>query len=45
MLYEHQRALDDPHLVGYAAKLGLDAKTFIRSCTPMRTRLACVKTS
>ena len=28
MLYEHQRALDDPHLVGYAAKLGLDAKTF-----------------
>ena len=27
-LYEHQQALDDRHLVGYAAKLGLDAKTF-----------------
>jgi protein-disulfide isomerase len=27
-LYEHQRALDDVHLVGYAAKLGLDAKVF-----------------
>jgi len=27
-LYEHQRALDDPHLVGYAAKLGLDATRF-----------------
>ena len=27
-LYEHQDALDDAHLVRYAAKLGLDAKTF-----------------
>src|SRR6187399_2394331 len=27
-LYEHQHALDDRHLVGYAAKLGLDAKRF-----------------
>ena len=27
-LYEHQQALDDRHLAGYAAKLGLDAKTF-----------------
>ena len=27
-LYEHQRALDDAHLLGYAAKLGLDAKVF-----------------
>ena len=27
-LYEHQRALDDSHLVGYAAKLGLDAGRF-----------------
>ena len=27
-LYEHQRSLDDPHLIGYAARLGLDAKTF-----------------
>jgi protein-disulfide isomerase len=29
-LYEHQQALDDRHLVGYAAKLGLDAKAFGR---------------
>jgi len=29
-LYEHQQALDDTHRVGYAAKLGLDAKTFER---------------
>ena len=28
MLYEHQRALDDSHLIGYAATLGLDAKRF-----------------
>jgi protein-disulfide isomerase len=28
MLYEHQDALDDASLVGYAAVLGLDAKTF-----------------
>jgi len=28
MLFEHQRALDDSHLVGYAAELGLDSKTF-----------------
>src|SRR5678816_965518 len=27
-LFEHQEALDDIHLVRYAAKLGLDAKTF-----------------
>jgi protein-disulfide isomerase len=27
-LYEHQGALDDAHLVGYAANLGLDAKAF-----------------
>jgi len=27
-LYEHQHALDDRHLVGYAAKLGLDAQQF-----------------
>jgi protein-disulfide isomerase len=27
-LYEHQQALDDRHLVGYAAKLGIDPKTF-----------------
>jgi protein-disulfide isomerase len=27
-LYEHQDALDDASLVGYAAALGLDAKTF-----------------
>jgi protein-disulfide isomerase len=27
-VFEHQRALDDSHLVGYAAKLGLDAKRF-----------------
>jgi len=25
MLYEHQRALDEPHLLGYARDLGLDA--------------------
>ena len=28
MLYEHQGALTDPHLVGYAARLGIDANTF-----------------
>jgi len=28
MLYEHQQALDDAHLVGYASCLGLDAKAF-----------------
>jgi protein-disulfide isomerase len=27
-LYEHQQALDDRHLVGYAAALGLDASRF-----------------
>ena len=27
-LFEHQRALDDAHLVGYATRLGLDAGTF-----------------
>src|SRR5687767_12955684 len=27
-LFEHQRALDDDHLVAYATKLGLDAETF-----------------
>jgi len=27
-LFEHQRALDDDHLVAYAAKLGLDPKSF-----------------
>jgi protein-disulfide isomerase len=27
-LFEHQRALGDDHLVAYAAKLGLDPKTF-----------------
>lgn len=26
MLYEHQNALDEPHLLGYAKRLGLDAK-------------------
>ena len=25
MLYEHQQALDEPHLLGYARELGLDA--------------------
>jgi protein-disulfide isomerase len=30
MLFEHQRALDDRHLVGYATALGLDATTFER---------------
>jgi protein-disulfide isomerase len=30
LLYEHQGALDDRHLVGYATKLGLDGKTFER---------------
>ena len=29
-LFEHQRSLDDTHLVGYAATLGLDAKAFER---------------
>ena len=29
-LYEHQQALDDTHLVRYAAQLGLDAKAFER---------------
>ena len=29
-LFEHQRALDDRHLVGYAAALGIDAATFER---------------
>jgi len=28
MLYEHQGALTDPDLVGYAARLGIDANTF-----------------
>jgi protein-disulfide isomerase len=28
MLYEHQQALDDRHLVGYATAVGLDAATF-----------------
>lgn len=28
MLFEHQRALLDRHLVGYAASLGLDPTTF-----------------
>src|SRR5678815_3060876 len=28
VLFEHQRALDDAHLVGYAVTLGLDTKTF-----------------
>jgi len=28
MLFEHQRALDDAHLVAYATTLGLDRKTF-----------------
>jgi protein-disulfide isomerase len=27
-LYEHQRALDDKHLAGYAVKVGLDTKVF-----------------
>jgi protein-disulfide isomerase len=27
-LFEHQQALDDTHLVGYATRLGLDAKAF-----------------
>jgi protein-disulfide isomerase len=27
-LFEHQRALDDTHLVGYAKTLGLDASRF-----------------
>jgi len=30
MLFEHQGALDDAHLVGYAANVGLDAKVFER---------------
>ena len=30
MLYEHQQALDDSHLAGYAAELGLDVKAFDR---------------
>jgi protein-disulfide isomerase len=30
MLFEHQRALDDRHLVGYATALGLDVKAFER---------------
>jgi protein-disulfide isomerase len=30
MLFEHQQALDDTDLAGYAARLGLDAKVFER---------------
>ena len=30
MLYEHQQALDDSHLAGYAVTLGLDARIFER---------------
>ncbi len=30
VLYEHQQALDDAHLVGYAGTLGLDADAFKR---------------
>jgi protein-disulfide isomerase len=30
MLFEHQHALDDKHLVGYAAALGLDVAAFER---------------
>ena len=30
MLYEHQSALDDPHLVSYATTLGLDVARFTR---------------
>jgi protein-disulfide isomerase len=29
-LYEHQRALDDEHLEGYAAAVGLDVERFDR---------------
>ncbi len=29
-LYEHQQALDDEHLVQYAATLGLDLSEFVR---------------
>lgn len=32
-LFTHQRALDDPHLVGYAAAMGLETALFIRELT------------
>lgn len=32
-LFEHQHALDDRHLVGYAAALGIDSRTFEHELT------------
>ena len=32
-LFEHQQALDDAHLVQYAAALNLDKETFVREMT------------
>jgi protein-disulfide isomerase len=33
VLYEHQAALDDAHLLGYAKRLGLDADTIAREAS------------
>jgi protein-disulfide isomerase len=33
LLYEHQRALDDQHLLTYAARLGLDVRRFAQDLT------------
>jgi protein-disulfide isomerase len=35
-LYENQRALDDPHLVAYAERVGVDAQAFIAAMQERR---------
>ncbi len=37
-LFEHQRALDDAHLVQYAVALNLDKETFKREMTDMTNK-------